>query len=83
MKKISVIIAHRHATSLSLEDEFYEQLGRLAHERHIGLNTLITQIDSERDAEENLSSAVRVYILKQLLEDLNASKTTLSSRPER
>ncbi len=69
MKKISVIIAGRHATSVTLEDEFYEALCRLAAEKGICVNRLITMIDSERSTT-NLSSALRLYVLKSLQEKL-------------
>ena len=65
MKKLSVIIANRHSTSISLEPEFIEELRIIASKSNLTINELVTQIDSERQ-RENLSSAVRVYILKQL-----------------
>lgn len=65
MKKFSVIIAHQHATSISLEEEFYQALTDLAHEKNQPLNQLITEIDKTRQ-QENLSSALRVYVLKEL-----------------
>jgi len=68
MKKISVLIANRHATSISLEEEFYEILLHIAKKRKIAVSTLITRIDENRSTSCNLSSAIRVYILKHLLE---------------
>lgn len=65
MKKISVIIAGRHSTSISLEPEFIEELRSIAQKNNQTINELVTQIDSERQ-QENLSSAIRVYILTQL-----------------
>ena len=65
MRKISVIIAGRHATSICLEEEFYEELKKIANNRNISLNALVTEIDKYRE-KENLSSAIRVYILKHL-----------------
>lgn len=65
MKKFSVVIAHRHATSISLEEEFFEALNNLAKEQNIPFNALITKIDEKR-INENLSSALRVYVLKEL-----------------
>lgn len=62
MKKISVLIAGRHATSISLEEEFFEALQQIAEQQNISLNQLITQIDTARRTE-NLSSAIRLYIL--------------------
>ena len=65
MKKLSVIIANRHSTSISREPEFIEELRIIASKSNLTINELVTQIDSERQ-RENLSSAIRVYILKQL-----------------
>lgn len=65
MKKFSVLIAGRHATSISLEEEFYQALISIAQEENIALNALITQIDKNRTSL-NLSSAIRLYILKYL-----------------
>jgi len=64
MKKISVLIAGRHATSISLEHEFIEALKEISKKQKKCLNDLITEIDSVRQGE-NLSSAVRVFILKE------------------
>lgn len=70
MRKISVIIANRHQTSISLEDEFYEELLRIAREQNRSLNQLITQIDAQKQIP-NLSSAIRVYILNELKQQNN------------
>ncbi|MFV0627370.1 MAG: ribbon-helix-helix domain-containing protein [Alphaproteobacteria bacterium] len=67
MAKKSIVIAGRHETSISLEDEFYEELVAIAREKNLSINQLVTQIDEEREIE-NLSSAIRLYILKYLKE---------------
>lgn len=69
MQKKSVVIAGRHQTSISLEDEFYAELESIAKEKNISINSLVTEIDSKRE-HENLSSAIRVYILKYLKEKI-------------
>ena len=61
--KRSVRIAN-HSTSLSLEAEFWDALKQIALQNGVSLNRLIEQIDAERTG--NLSSALRVYVLKQL-----------------
>lgn len=63
MIKKSVVIAGRHATSISLEPEFYEELLKIASARNLSCNQLVTKIDEAR-LSENLSSAIRVYILQ-------------------
>lgn len=65
MKKISVIIAGRHQTSISLEEEFWSELQEIAKKKSLTINQLVTEIDSTRE-HENLSSAIRVFILKYL-----------------
>lgn len=64
MKKRSVKIAG-HATSISLEEEFWEELKELAKSRGLALNQLIASVDSKRGVD-NLSSALRVYVLREL-----------------
>lgn len=72
MKKFSVIIANRHTTSISLEEEFYQALRELATEQALTINALITEIDNTRQTS-NLSSALRLYVLKQLQQKLEIS----------
>lgn len=65
MRKQSVIIAGRHSTSISLEEEFWQQLKEIAAAKKMSLNQLVTEIDRERQTD-NLSSAIRIYILQEL-----------------
>jgi predicted DNA-binding ribbon-helix-helix protein len=65
IRKHSVIIAG-HATSISLEAEFWEALKVIAERRKTSLNALVATIDSERRG--NLSSALRVFVLRDLQE---------------
>ena len=62
MLKKSVVIANRHSTSISLEPEFMEELEAIARQKGLSVNQLVTEIDSKRE-HENLSSAIRIYIL--------------------
>ncbi len=72
MKKISVVIAGRHQTSISLEAEFWLELQNIAKEKHQTINEIITEIDSLRE-HENLSSAIRVYILEYVKNKKNGA----------
>ncbi len=67
--KRSVLIAG-HRTSVSLEAAFWDGLGVIAGERGFSLNRLVTEIDSQRTG--NLSSAIRVYVLKYYREGARA-----------
>ncbi len=61
IRKRSVDIAG-HRTSVSIEAPFWDALKELAEREGLSLNELITKIDSARAG--NLSSAIRVYVLK-------------------
>lgn len=65
MLKKSVIIANRHETSISLEDEFFVELKRIAELEKLSINQIVTKIDIERQVK-NLSSAIRIYILNYI-----------------
>lgn len=65
LKKHSVTI-RGHRTSFSIEDEFYEELLALADAQGKSLAWLVSRIDVARGQEMNLSSAIRLYVLKQL-----------------
>ena len=62
IKKRSVQIAG-HGTSISVESAFWDRLRQIAKARRLSLNQLITEIDETRTG--NLSSAIRVYVLKE------------------
>ncbi len=57
---------HGHRTSFSLEDEFWLELKAIAVQRRISLASLIAEIDDQRSPESNLSSALRLHVLKWL-----------------
>ena len=57
---------HGHRTSFSLEDEFWLEVKAIAAQRGISLASLIAEIDDQRSPESNLSSALRLHVLKWL-----------------
>jgi predicted DNA-binding ribbon-helix-helix protein len=61
LRKRSVTVAG-HPTSFSLEEEFWEDLHRIARQRNLSLNALVSSIDASRAG--NLSSALRVFVLE-------------------
>ena len=63
--KRSVVVSG-HRTSVSLENPFWDVLTQIATDQNVSLNKLITEVDRQRDG--NLSSTLRVYVLKKLLE---------------
>ncbi len=62
--KRSVSIAG-HRTSISLEEPFWQILREIAERENISIQALIGRIDAER-GEQNLSSAIRVFVLMDL-----------------
>jgi predicted DNA-binding ribbon-helix-helix protein len=61
IKKRSVRIAG-HATSISLEAEFWQALGEIAAGRGVSVAALVAAIDAERGT--GLSSTIRVFVLQ-------------------
>ncbi|HWE75021.1 MAG TPA: ribbon-helix-helix domain-containing protein [Stellaceae bacterium] len=61
LRKRSVTVAG-HSTSFSLEEEFWQELQRVAHQRNLSVNALVSSIDASRPG--NLSSALRVFVLE-------------------
>lgn len=63
MKKISVSLSG-HRTSITLEKEFVNALREIANSRGQSLAGIISEIDSMRTPNANLSSAIRVFVLE-------------------
>ena len=66
--KRSVMIAG-HATSVSLEPIFWEELANAARDEAVPLSALIARIDAARTAASdppNLASAIRVWLVERL-----------------
>ncbi|MFH1804296.1 MAG: ribbon-helix-helix domain-containing protein [Pseudomonadota bacterium] len=63
VRKRSVTIAG-HRTSFSLEDEFWQILQEIAHRDGLSIAELVVRVDAGR--EGNLSSALRLYVLRDL-----------------
>lgn len=63
VRKYSVTL-HGHRTSFSLEEEFFAALKGRADVRGQSLASLIAEVDDQRPDSYNLSSALRVFVLK-------------------
>jgi predicted DNA-binding ribbon-helix-helix protein len=61
LKRSITISGHR--TSVSLEADFWEALTEIAAEMKRPLAQLVDQIDKRQGRGQNLSSALRVYVL--------------------
>ena len=60
---------HRHRTSVTLEDEFWQAFRTIAKKNGRGLNDLAAEIDAARDTETGLASAIRVFVLAHYRDD--------------
>ena len=60
--KRSVVINGRK-TSVSLEDEFWEGLKKVAADRDLAISEIVQEIDDAR-TRGNLCSAIRIYVLR-------------------
>ena len=60
--KRSIFLAG-HKTSVSLEDEFWHALKKIAGDRHVTLSDLVGGIDAQRQ-HSNLSSTLRLFVLE-------------------
>ena len=69
MKKYSVSL-HGHATSISLEPEFWQQICHIAATRRQSVASLISEIDDSRDPQkgDGLSGKLRLFVLEYLLQ---------------
>jgi predicted DNA-binding ribbon-helix-helix protein len=63
MAKRSITIAGHH-TSVSIEEPFWQALGEIAAAKRLSLAAVIGEIDRERTPGTNLSSAIRLAVLK-------------------
>ena len=72
IRKRSVMLKG-HATSVSLEDEYWVELRRMAKSAGLSLAELVERVDAKRSGD-NLSSALRLAVLADL-------RGQLSERP--
>lgn len=62
-----------HATSVSLEQPFWAAVKEIADARGLTIRALIAEIDAGRE-EANLSSAIRVYVLRHYREQSRSAE---------
>ncbi len=55
-----------HRTSVSLEDEFWQEFRAIAKENNRPINGLAAEIDADRGTASGLASAIRIYVLRHL-----------------
>lgn len=64
LEKHSITISG-HRTSISLEPEFWNELKNICKIENKSLGKIITEID-EKSIDYNLSSKIRIFILKKI-----------------
>lgn len=64
VRKHSVSI-RGHRTSFSLEQPFLDELRTIAAARGLTLAALIAAVDEDRPRDANLSSALRIFVLRE------------------
>jgi predicted DNA-binding ribbon-helix-helix protein len=55
-----------HRTSVALEPEFWAALQAITARRGLPLAALVAEVDTSRDPETGLASALRVFCVKSL-----------------
>ena len=70
--KRSVVIDGRK-TSVSIEDDFWDNLKEIAHQQHKTVSELVARIDEERKTA-NLSSVIRLFVLGFYQDQYNSGK---------
>lgn len=58
------IVINNHKTSVSLEDAFWSGIKEIAKARATTISRLVSTIDVGRQENDNLSSAIRLYVLQ-------------------
>ncbi len=64
LEKHSITIMGHH-TSITLEPEFWQELKNIATRENKSVGKIISEIDAP-DLNENLSSNIRVFVLKKV-----------------
>lgn len=59
-----------HRTSISLEDEFWDEFRAIAAARGLPINALVAEIDAARGLDIGLAGAIRLFVLRSLKERL-------------
>ena len=60
------VIVNGHKTSISLEDAFWTEIKAIAKEKNTTVTDLVSDINRDKQTAANLSSTLRVFVLKHL-----------------
>ena len=56
-----------HRTSVSIEDEFWQEFVLIAKKKKKAINALAVEIDTIRGVDNGLASAIRLFVLSEIL----------------
>ena len=56
-----------HRTSVSIEDEFWQEFVLIAKKKKKTINALAVEIDNIRGMDNGLASAIRLFVLSEIL----------------
>lgn len=76
------VIRNGHKSSISLEDQFWDALREIADHEHMAISALVATIDHSRTTN-NLSSAIRVYVLDHFRRNDRARPETAAAAKNR
>lgn len=65
-----------HRTSVSLEPEFWQAFRQIASEQGLTISALAVRIDTARPPDVGLASAMRVFVLRDLLQKSRAEASS-------
>ncbi|MDM7980063.1 MAG: ribbon-helix-helix domain-containing protein [Rhizobium sp.] len=75
------ITLHGHRTSFSVEDPFLDELKTIARKRGLSFAALIAEIDESRPLDSNLSSALRLFVLREFKQAVEEAEEKVLERP--
>ncbi|WP_377278485.1 ribbon-helix-helix domain-containing protein [Rhizobium sp. R86522] len=75
------ITLHGHRTSFSVEDPFLDELKTIARKRGLSFAALIAEIDESRPLNSNLSSALRLFVLREFKQAVEEAEEKVLERP--
>jgi predicted DNA-binding ribbon-helix-helix protein len=73
------VVVKKRKTSITLEDDFWQALREIASLRRISMSRLINSIDADREFAANLSSAIRLFVLRFFKEEQAPRHPTLEA----
>lgn len=62
----SIDIGRGKRTSVSVEDEFWEEFCLIAQSKQISVGALVVEVKRQHEPVGNLSRAIRTYVLQQV-----------------